>query len=182
MAELSACPPSGIAHVESSVPLPGSYHTHIWEVEEEQSSLYFLACISMRRLLNRVHNLLYARDTGAALNTRKFRRIVGELKHQLDDWRKVLPPAFAFNLDSEPTATEYGGFLRQRYLTCQAVIYRPYLMWVLAVGDDIYGDAAQNHEALENCKICLDANLMHVLNLRSFSHTVLVDTWICSLS
>ena len=38
------------------------------------------------------------------------------------------------------------------------------------------------HEVLANCKACLDACLLHILNLRGFSQTVLVDTWICSLS
>ena len=37
-------------------------------------------------------------------------------------------------------------------------------------------------EVLANCKACLDACLLHILNLRGFSQTVLVDTWICSLS
>ncbi|KAJ4264402.1 hypothetical protein NW762_005601 [Fusarium torreyae] len=132
MAELSACPPSGIARVESSVPLPSTYHTHTSEIVEEESSLYFLACISMRRLLNRVHQLLYARDTGAAFDHTRFPRIVAELQRQLDDWRDVLPASFSFSVDTEEAATAAGGFLRQRYLTCKGVIYRPYLMWMLS--------------------------------------------------
>jgi hypothetical protein len=127
LAELSSLPLSGIARIEASIPLPGTYHTHVSPLEEEQSSLYFLACISMRRLLNRVHQLLYARGTGASLDNARFPYVVAELMHQLDEWRDVLPPAFAFTVgfDCEPTATEHGGFLRQRYLTCQSVIYRP---------------------------------------------------------
>ncbi|KAF7554465.1 hypothetical protein G7Z17_g2936 [Cylindrodendrum hubeiense] len=132
VAELSACPPSGIARIESSVSLPGAYNTHSNNDQEEQSALYFLACISMRRLLNRVHQLLYARGTGAALDTSRFPPIVAELNHQLDEWRDVLPVAFEFSLDTTPTRTDAGGFLRQRYLTCQGVIYRPYLMWILS--------------------------------------------------
>ncbi|KAF5237861.1 hypothetical protein FANTH_10575 [Fusarium anthophilum] len=131
MAELSACPPSGIARVESSIPLPSTYHTHPSEIVEEESSLYFLACISMRRLLNRVHQLLYAKDTGAAFDHTRFPRIVAELQRQLDDWREVLPASFSFSIDTEEAATAAGGFLRQRYLTCKGVIYRPYLMWML---------------------------------------------------
>ncbi|KAK3393315.1 hypothetical protein B0H63DRAFT_491346 [Podospora didyma] len=171
LAELSSLPLSGIARIESSIPLPGDneeyyyYCTHTTAQEEEQSSLYFLACISMRRLLNRVHQLLYARDTGASLDNARFPYVVAELNHQLDEWRDVLPSAFAFSVgfECEPTATEHGGFLRQRYLTCRSVIYRP-------------------PEVLTNCKACLDACLLHVLNLRGFAQTVLVDTWICSLS
>lgn len=119
LAELSSLPLSGIARIESSIPLPGDYHTHTTPEEEEQSSLYFLACISMRRLLNRVHQLLYARGTGASLDNARFPYVVAELNHQLDEWRDVLPAAFAFTVgyDCIPTATEHGGFLRQRYLT-----------------------------------------------------------------
>lgn len=133
----------------------------------------------MRRLLNRVHQLLYARDTGAALNTARFPSIVAELSHQLDEWRQVLPVDFAFSTGTEVTATEAGGFLRQRFLACQSVIYRPYLMWVLSGGPR---GPAPSRDALEKCKVCLDACLKHILNLRGFSQTVLVDTWICWLS
>lgn len=167
------------------MPLPGSYNAHATPSAEEQSSLYFLACISMRRLLNRVHQLLYARGTGAATDPSRFPCIVAELQHQLDDWRNVLPPSFAFRVDTSPAANAASGFLRQRYLTCRSVIYRPYLMWMLS-GKDAGGAAgldasAPSQEVLSCCRACLDACLMHILNLRGFSHTVLVDTWICSL-
>jgi hypothetical protein len=185
MAELSACPPSGIARVESSIPLPSTYHTHTSDIVEEESSLYFLACISMRRLLNRVHQLLYARDTGAAFDHTRFPRIVAELQRQLDDWRDVLPASFSFSVDTEEVATAAGGFLRQRYLTCKGVIYRPYLMWMLSSS---YADASTSAvtpsipDVMNNCKLCLDACLLHALDLRGFPQTVLIDTWICSLS
>ncbi|WDK12921.1 C6 zinc finger domain-containing protein, partial [Colletotrichum graminicola] len=191
LAELSGLPQSGIARIEASTPLPGDYNTHRDPQIEEQSSMYFLACISMRRLLNRVHQLLYARGTGAALDHARFPYVVAELNHQLDDWREVLPPAFAFSVgfnevnNSQSTATEHGGFLRQRYLTCRSVIYRPYLMWMLsgmAGGNGASSDLLVSQDALNNCKACLDACLLHILNLRGFGQTVLVDTWICSLS
>ncbi|KAK2002609.1 C6 zinc finger domain-containing protein [Colletotrichum falcatum] len=191
LAELSGLPQSGIARIESSTPLPGDYNTHRDPQIEEQSSMYFLACISMRRLLNRVHQLLYARGTGAALDHARFPYVVAELNHQLDDWREVLPPVFAFTVgfdqvsNSQSIATEHGGFLRQRYLTCRSVIYRPYLMWMLsgmAGGNGASSDLLVSQDALKNCKACLDACLLHILNLRGFGQTVLVDTWICSLS
>lgn len=185
IAELSASPVSGISRIESSIPLPGTYNTHTTPTEEEQSSLYFLACISMRRLLNRVHQLLYASGTGAALDTARFPYIVAELQHQLDEWRNFLPPTFSFTVDMQPASNAASGFLRQRYLTCRSVIYRPYLMWLLSGsrgGNDDLSASAPSQDARTNCKACLDACLMHILNLRGFSQTVLVDTWICSLS
>lgn len=36
-------------------------------------------------------------------------------------------------------------------------------------------------EMVDKCEVCLEAILLHILNLRGFAHTVLVDTWICSL-
>lgn len=184
LAELSALPPSGISRIESSVPLPASYPTHSSPQQEEQSALYLLACISMRRLLNRVHQLLYARGTGASLDAAKFPYVVAELNHQLDEWRDVLPSAFSFTIDTQPCKTEAGGFLRQRYLTCRSVIYRPYLMWQLS---GVHGSEGlkinkPSRDALMGCRACLEACLLHILNLRGFAQTVLVDTWICSLS
>lgn len=193
LAELSALPQSGVSQVESSTPLPGDFDTHYSPEQKELSSLYFLACISMRRLLNRVHHLLYARSTGTALNPAKFPAVVRELDHQLDEWREVLPRALAFHVDFDAvdgyrhydsaTQTEAGSFLRQRYLTCRSVIYRPYLMWTLSgvqTTDTINSSLQQ--DAMKGSKICLDSCLLHILHLRGFGQTCLVDTWICSLS
>jgi hypothetical protein len=68
----------------------------------------------MRRLLNRVRDLLYARDSGAGLDDARFPLIVTELDHQLEEWRELLPHAFRFTVDTQPTATQHGGFLWQR--------------------------------------------------------------------
>ncbi|OQV10827.1 Fungal Zn2-Cys6 binuclear cluster domain-containing protein isoform 8 [Cladophialophora immunda] len=176
IAELSALPLSGISDMESSVPLPGQFHTHTTVEDEEHSAMYFLACLSMRRLLNRVHHLLYSKDTGASLDDRRFPHMVTELDHQLEDWRRLLPPVFSFTLNKEPAPNSQAGFLRQRYLTCRSVIYRPYLMQMLNPSGRV------DQEGWEKCKKCLDACIEHILNLRSFPHTVFVDTWICSLS
>lgn len=179
LAELSGLPESGLASIESTIPLPGNYNTHDAQVDEEHSSLYFLACISMRRLLNRVHNLLYAKETGASLDDARFPFIVEELDHQLEEWRDFLPPALQFVVDTHPAQGQHAGFLRQRYLTCRSVIYRPYLTLVLTNhSQDI--NVAQN--VLEKCRNCLDACLLHIVSLRGFAHTVMMDTWICSLS
>lgn len=189
LAELSALPQSGIAQIESSVPLPGSYATHADPDQTEHASLYFLACISMRRLLNRVHHLLYARDpAGAAADISRFPAIVTELDHQLEEWRDVLPHAFRFDLparDGLPAASspsECGGFLRQRYLTCKSVIYRPYLAWLLASGPLRDARGIRKEDIAARAQVCIDACTSHILALTGFAHTVLVDTWICALS
>ncbi|KAL4875253.1 hypothetical protein BJY04DRAFT_224223 [Aspergillus karnatakaensis] len=179
LAELSALPQTGIAEIESSIPLPGEYRTHASLSTEEHSSLYFLACISMRRLLNRVHDLLYARSNGIASDTKHFPSVVTELDHQLEKWKDLLPPPFQFTPDHNTTRSIEAGFLRQRYLACKSVIYRPYLTWALSLttrGEDI------PPIAYDGCKTCLEACCLHAQNLQGFSQTVMVDTWICSLS
>ncbi|KAH8697870.1 putative C6 transcription factor [Talaromyces proteolyticus] len=179
LAELSALPQTGIAEIESSIPLPGEYHTHASSVDEENSSLYFLACISMRRLLNRVHELLYARKGGVASDINQFPSVVVELDNQLENWKVLLPLPFQFSMNKEIIPSAEGGFLRQRYLTCKSVIYRPYLTWALSLtarGDSIPPIVS------DGCTTCLDACCLHAENLSGFPQTVMVDTWICSLS
>jgi len=120
--------------------------------------------------------MLYAASSPLTPTSAQFPYLISELSHQLEEWRSFLPSAFKFSVDNKETS-EHGGFLRQRYLTCRSVIFRPYLSWVLN------GEMQEvDVEVADNCKACLDACLLHVLNLRAFSHTVLVDTWICSLS
>lgn len=165
--------------MESLVPYPAFYQTSEDDIEREHSSLYFLACVSMRRLLNRVHDLLYAPETGVAFDDARFPHIVTELDHQLEEWRECLPPFFRFTVDESKTETQHGGFLRQRYLTCRAVIYRPFLNQVLSKAS--HGELV-GINILDKSEICLRMCLLHILNLRAFSQTVLVDTWICSLS
>lgn len=179
LAELAALPQSGLGDIESSIPLPREFDTHSDPDAREKSSLYFLACISMRRLLNRVHHLLYAKDTGATFDDARFPSIVAELSHQLDEWKDLLPPEFQFTVDTQPTRGPLGGFLRQRYLTCRSVIFRPYLMWALVNCRD---NRNIPEAAVDSCNACLDACVLHILNLRSFPNTVMIDTWICALS
>ncbi|KAL3463527.1 hypothetical protein BJX64DRAFT_116427 [Aspergillus heterothallicus] len=179
LAELAALPQTGIADIESSIPLPGEYQTHSSSAAEEESSLYFLACISMRRLLNRVHDLLYARNNGVASDVQQFPKVVAELDHQLEKWKDLLPPPFQFSATREPTHSVEAGFLRQRYLACKSVIYRPYLTWALSL--TTRGDVVPQ-KVYEGCRTCLEACCLHAQNLQGFPQTIMIDTWICSLS
>lgn len=179
LAELPALPRFGIADMESDVPLPGQYVCHKDEALDELSSVYFLACISMRRFLNRCHHLLFGQDKSAKLSQQRLAEIVSELNQQLEEWRRLLPPSLQFNIDTEPVAAQQGAFLRQRYLTCLALLYRPYV--ITALSDYIAGRSSEQ-KIVDGARRCLQACVMHILNLRSLDQTVMVDTWICSLS
>lgn len=179
MAELASLPQSGISEMEASVPYASSYASFSTEIEQEQSSLYFLACVSIRRLLNRVHDLLWAPDTGVAADETLFPSIVAEFDHQLDQWRRCLPAAFHFAIEQRSPLSTAAGFLRQRYLTCRAVIYRPYLNLLLARSSS---GCAVSEDLIANTKTCLDLCVLYSQDAESFPHTLLVDGWIASLS
>ena len=173
IAELSLLPQSGIAEVESQTPLPGPLKTHPSESTNEHSALYLLACISMRRLLNRVHHLLYA-DTAsrsAASNDSRgepFLLMVVELDHQLSRWRDSLPEYLRFSSDEGPVENEHQGFLRQRFLTCKCVIYRSYVEYELEHATDSAGGLNRSMQTKEACRMCLEASCFHIMNLRSY--------------
>lgn len=161
------------------MPLPGPLATHFTATETESSALYFLSCISIRRLLNRVHHLLYAEDKHKTyINSRddSLRGLIAELDHQLVLWRDTLPDFLRFEDDTRECANEHAAFVRQRYLACKSVIYRPYVEIVLKA------EGAHSLETIEGAARCLSASCNHISNLRSFGQTVLVDTWICALS
>ncbi|CEN59359.1 hypothetical protein ASPCAL01810 [Aspergillus calidoustus] len=186
IAELSALPTSGIAPVESQVPLPGNYRTHQIPHDQEQASLYFLACISIRRLLNRVHQLLYDNTDGVASHPERFPQVAAELDQQLSAWREVLPPSVSFPLDNPNTensnVTDAAGFLRLRFLGCRSVIYRPYLTLVLS-GEGVDPATGEiSYAAWEGSKNCIESLSLLVQALDGFPHQVLIDTWQSSLS
>ena len=120
LAELTALPQFGISAIESLVPLPGTFRTHEDPAEESLPSLYFLACISMRRLLNRGHHLLFNKDTGASFDDARLPGMVDELNDQLNQWKEHLPAAFQFSVDTSEVQSQQGAFLRQRFLVCKA--------------------------------------------------------------
>lgn len=175
VAELNEIPQSGLSNSEALVQLPDRLESHSSSEVSQDSTLYFLACISLRRLLNRTHKLLYAK---ARIETR-FSTLVNvatELEHQLNQWRELLPPQLQFPLDLTAAPNEQSGFLRQRYFTCRAVIFRPFLQQALVSG------TVDTPEQLQMCKSCLESCCLHVGNLRRYRQTVLVDSWICALS
>ncbi|KAG9236460.1 putative C6 transcription factor [Amylocarpus encephaloides] len=191
ISELSHLPQTGVAEVESQTPLPGPLRTHTSNPETESSALFFLSCISIRRLLNRVHHLLYAPETHkspSSVISESKHNMIAELDHQLVLWRETLPEFLQFEVDERgiggrlgvgvvECGNQHAAFLRQRYLACKSVIYRPYVEVVLR-----HGEIVHSRETIESAAKCLSASCFHIVYLRSFSQTVMIDTWICSLS
>jgi hypothetical protein len=180
ISELSHLPQSGAAEVESEVALPGPLQTHFTDAETESSALYFLSCISIRRLLNRVHHLLYAEDKYKAYTSSRddsLRALIAEFDHRLVLWRETLPDFLRFEDDTRECVNDHAAFVRQRYLACKSVIYRPYVEIVLKQREVVHSIGT-----IEAAGRCLTASCNHISNLRSFGQTVMIDTWICALS
>jgi hypothetical protein len=151
LAELDL-PHSGIVQFEEVVGLPGGFE------EEEEESVgrddlwYFLAEIALRRLLNRVSQLIYSKDSMAS--TQSLEPVVGELDFQLTQWYESLPLPLQFPYSRALLSDPVQTVLRLRYFACRTIIFRPY---ILAVLDN--EQAAMDPSVRENCRKCLEASI-----------------------
>ncbi|KAJ5229940.1 hypothetical protein N7489_010648 [Penicillium chrysogenum] len=179
ISELPSLPQNCNAEIESIFSLPGKFHSHEAIEEEEKSTFYFLASIALRRLLNRAHYMLYDRDIGLQIDSNNFPSVNQELARQLQDWYQTLPPSLQFPEDGKPADDPHSEYLRQWYLSCRSVIYRPYLEWALS---NPLWDLNNNLRVLDGCRVALDTCLFKLRYLKQVPYTVMVDTWPCSLS
>ncbi|CAN6651387.1 hypothetical protein TRVA0_025S00584 [Trichomonascus vanleenenianus] len=172
--EINELPQSGMNSIKS-IEMPKDFQSHSDSEVGKHASLYFLACISMRRLLNRVHTLLFATEE----ETYKDSNLIMELDSQLEAWRQVLPKYLKFSL--EPGAeldNDHQGFLRQRYFTCKSVIFRPILNHVMLC--DLNKVVIDDAELIRMAEMSVEACFLHMKHLQSFTHTVVIDAWICA--
>jgi hypothetical protein len=139
----------------------------------ERSELLFLALCSVRRLLNRIHNTIYASDVEPVLKPsspsfgqinevalspgastiNSLESVVAELDHQLESWFYYLPSIIKPELSHNTPVDKPEAWLRLRYWSAKHIISRPCL---------IYAALATNQEdmpafVLEYSKICVDS-------------------------
>lgn len=161
LAELDL-PHSGIVAFEESMRLPRSfpYDAIIAGSEElpgNDDIWYFLAEIALRRLLNRVSNLLYSQHRSSIAS---LEPIVAELEYQLEQWYANLPPSIRFPRERVPAPNTVQAVLRLRYFACRTIIFRPYIQAVL-------GDESLIHEpgVKTACEKGLEACYLQLENL-----------------
>ncbi|KAL2854427.1 hypothetical protein BJY01DRAFT_231852 [Aspergillus pseudoustus] len=99
---------------------------------ESTSSYYYLAEISLRRLLNRVRNAV--RVLSPTIDLPTIKQLSGTLCHledQLHQWVICLPPALRFNMPLEsrppPQEPEMVKLVRERYVEVRELLCRAYL-------------------------------------------------------
>jgi hypothetical protein len=151
LAELDL-PHSGIVQFEELVGLPGGFEQEEEEGVGRDDLWYFLAEIALRRLLNRVSQLIYSKDSMAS--TSSLEPVVAELDFQLTQWYESLPLALQFPYSRALLADPVQTVLRLRYFACRTIIFRPY---ILAVLDN--EQAAMDPSVRENCRKCLEASI-----------------------
>jgi hypothetical protein len=119
----------------------------------------WLADLSSRRLLNRIHYVLYAEaEPGTGDNAgdsseetlSNLPNLAHELNRQLGAWYHLLPHSIRPNLDSPPIGID-DTMVSIRYHTTGDIIYRPFLYQVCALAPG----TSPNPATLENARQCL---------------------------
>ncbi|RTE82922.1 hypothetical protein BHE90_002538 [Fusarium euwallaceae] len=145
-------PRSGIEKIVDKLPYPWS------DGPSEPYMHRWLADLSSRRLLNRIHYVLYAGaepgtgGDGAAEHSpdESLPNLANELNHQLGGWYHLLPHSIRPNLDNPPSGAD-DTMVTIRYHTTGDIIFRPFLYQVCALAPD----ASPSATLLENAERCL---------------------------
>ncbi|KIW25877.1 uncharacterized protein PV07_09013 [Cladophialophora immunda] len=172
-------PRSGIEPLVDRLPFP------TYSKVTASESLYSLADISARSLLNRIHHTVYFTDSLSLYAGRSqsscgilssdpdasLLRVCEELDRQLETWYESLPEAIKPDLFGRPRGSDPTCVLRLRYWSAKHNIYRPFVVYVTSRAAEREGSIPAI--ALERCQICLSASRIflltagHVLSQRS---------------
>ncbi|KAH8681526.1 hypothetical protein BX600DRAFT_375253 [Xylariales sp. PMI_506] len=159
LAELDL-PHSGVVQLEEHVGLPGGFQGEESEAVGRDDLWYFLAEIALRRLLNRVSQLIYSKDSIAS--TTSLEPVVAELEFQLTQWYESLPPTLQFPFTRAPLPDPVQTVLRLRFFACRTIIYRPY---ILAALDN--EQAVLDPSVRDNCHKCLEASIRQLEHINA---------------
>ncbi|KAL2208787.1 hypothetical protein CC79DRAFT_1341339 [Sarocladium strictum] len=151
LAELDL-PHSGVVQFEENVGLPGGFEGDEGEQVGRDELWYFLAEIALRRLLNRVSQLIYSKDSMAS--TTSLEPVVAELDYQLTQWYESLPLPLQFPFTRTVLQDPVQAVLRLRFFACRTIIYRPYILAVLDNEQAVLDPAVR-----ESCHKCLEASI-----------------------
>ncbi|KAI0394390.1 hypothetical protein F5Y17DRAFT_262371 [Xylariaceae sp. FL0594] len=151
LAELDL-PHSGVVQFEENVGLPGGFQGEESEAVGRDDLWYFLAEIALRRLLNRVSQLIYSKDSMAS--TTSLEPVVAELDFQLTQWYESLPLPLQFPFTRTTLPDPVQTVLRLRFFACRTIIYRPYILAVLDNEQAMLDPAVR-----DSCHKCLEASI-----------------------
>lgn len=156
--------------------------------------LCYLAEISIRGLLNRVHNSLYqsgqprtfnaGSSTGSLVNPSNadmslpsMISICAELQRQLDTWYRSIPEMIRPSLGLGPLENDRQQILRIRYYSAGHIIHRPFVLQVVSNPDEM-----PSQMVMENCQRCLESCRLYVQNTSHILMRPSQYTWTVSQS
>ncbi|KAK0722183.1 hypothetical protein B0T26DRAFT_641723 [Lasiosphaeria miniovina] len=151
LAELDL-PHSGVVAFEENVGLPCGFEGDEQESVGRDDLWYFLAEIALRRLLNRVSQLIYSKDSMAS--TTSLEPVVAELDFQLTQWYESLPLPLQFPFTRTMLPDPVQTVLRLRFFACRTIIYRPYILAVLDREEAVLDPSVR-----DSCHKCLEASI-----------------------
>ncbi|KAL4799602.1 hypothetical protein BDV19DRAFT_385370 [Aspergillus venezuelensis] len=171
-------PRSGIEPLVDKLPFPSCSPPHL-DLQR------YLANLSIRCLLNRIHHCLYfSNNTPIAASSpmtpqshplslphhppnQSLARICSELNHQLENWYAMLPDAIRPPLDPQSSNGVHSLLLQLRYWSAKHFIYRPYVIYFLSKpSDEVF-----SQDTFRACQICLHACRRYIYTCADFLST-----------
>ncbi|CAG8417436.1 unnamed protein product [Penicillium salamii] len=138
-------PRSGVETLVDRIQLP------LCGEQPSPSLLAWLAELSARRLLNRVHHVMYEEDQEHLLHTNyserkpsgneedavsrlmdSYLRVSMELDEQLNNWYNLIPHVIKPDMDQVPTEVQKAAMVL-RYHSAKDIIFRPFLLFACSL-------------------------------------------------
>lgn len=183
-------PRSGIEHAIDLTPFP-SFADH-----EAQETNLFLAELSVRRLLNRVHHTMYASDwTRRSLGLQpassdspsydfqslsNILSVSKELDRQLANWFDLLPQTIKPDMNDLSRCSSPRVNMLHRFHSAKDIITRPFLLCALdlAPENEVPPMVLQQCEAsIANCRDYLGASSRRLMNPSSCAE-IIIHTYV----
>ncbi|KAH0436025.1 hypothetical protein CcaCcLH18_04558 [Colletotrichum camelliae] len=136
--------------------------------QQKEYQFFFLALVSMRILLNRIHSHLYNQEKLVTPSP----SVLYELNRQIEEWRQCLPFAFQFDdhaladevqiasqIDKRTMQEKLKGNLKARYHAAKTILYRPHVHRVIHSSEM----AASDYE-VAGAKIAISSALTGILH------------------
>lgn len=154
-------------------------------------STAYLAEISIRRLLNRVHNSLYPRMSATTLSASEdfsaeeiasVSSVCDELYRQLNSWYESIPDIMRPPLLSDAADdNDRQTILRIRYFAARHIIYRPFVLYMVTHNDHVL-PAATPQVIIDKADLCLESCRTYLHNTTRILQKQSLYTWTFSLS
>lgn len=189
-------PKSGIENIVHQMQFPHC------QQKNTQEGLLFLSLCSIRSLLNRIHNAIYAvsesvraaqhhRDMGILATTpspssipiSNMEGVIKELLRQLESWYLSLPEEIKPVLDTKTSCGRVQQWLRSRYWSARHIITRPCLVDLVTSTDE----TPPSEFVLANSQICIEScqnfirNAADIVQKPSQYTWMMIQAWVLKL-